>query len=65
MKTQNVNRSSNRFFVINGEKKCLMEWCKIYNKTFPLVRERLAAGLDILEALTRPKRGLSNTSSNR
>ncbi len=52
--TQSQNTRHNRNFTINGETKCLAEWCRIYKRPFPIIRERVNAGKDILEALTKP-----------
>lgn len=48
------NQTNNRFFTINGERKCLAEWCEIYNKTYCCVEARLSRGWDIVRALSTP-----------
>ena len=35
---QGYNRSNSILYTINGETKCLSEWCKLYDKNYFLVR---------------------------
>jgi hypothetical protein len=56
-KEQGRNKRTNILFEINGVKKCLAEWCEIYNTKYPLVFKRVQAGVDIVEALTTPANG--------
>lgn len=54
MKEQHRNYSQNRFYTINGETKCLTEWCEIYNINYNTVISRIDKWkMDILEALTK------------
>lgn len=50
------NRSNNRHFEINGQKKCLIEWTLKYEIDYFLVCGRLNAGWEIERALTQPIR---------
>ena len=50
------NKRNNRFYTINGETKCLAEWCEIHTITQGLVKSRLQRGWTIEDALTTPKR---------
>lgn len=52
----NQNRRSSRYFVINGEKKNLQQWCDFYNVSRSMVNKRLSMGWDIEKALTTPKK---------
>lgn len=54
MKQQHRNYSQNRNYTINGEKKCLTEWCEIYNINYTTVICRLQKGMSINEALQKP-----------
>lgn len=54
LKEQHRNYSQNRNYIINKEKKCLTEWCELYNIKFTTVIYRLNKGMDIVEALTKP-----------
>lgn len=56
MKTQQRNRTNNILYNINGDSKCLSEWCEIYNVNYFSVRSRLKYGWDIETALTTPFR---------
>lgn len=53
-KEQQRNKRDNRNFTINGQTKCLSEWCEIYNTTFALVKGRIKNRWKILDALTEP-----------
>jgi hypothetical protein len=58
-------RSTNRWIEIDGEVKLLIEWCRIYEISAPLVIDRLSRGWDDELAITTParqykKRGSSN-----
>lgn len=58
-KEQARNTQQLRLFTINGETRCLTEWCEIYNAKFKTVEARLKYGWDILNALIRPnQRGI-------
>lgn len=41
MKQQSRNRRSNRLFTINGETRCLMEWCEILGLKYKTVATRI------------------------
>lgn len=43
-------------YEINGEKKNITEWCKVYGINRETVYSRLSNGLDIVTALTKPVR---------
>jgi hypothetical protein len=49
---QHRNRRISKVFEINGEIKCLPEWCRIYGINSSTVRHRLAKGMDLIPALT-------------
>jgi len=51
LKEQNRNTRYNRLFTIDGEIKCLAEWCEIYQKPYQTVRWRINHGWSIEEAL--------------
>lgn len=53
---QSYNRRTSHFVTINGEKKCLAEWCKIYGIKYATVMERLSLGWDDISALTKTTR---------
>lgn len=54
IKEQHRNYSQNRNYTINGETKCVTEWCELYNIKFTTVINRLNKGMNIIEALTKP-----------
>lgn len=41
MKIQNRNRRSNNNYTINGETRCLKEWCEILNLNYQTVQSRI------------------------
>ena len=51
---QGYNKTNSVLYTINGETKCLAEWCKLYDKDYFLVRGRLKRGNSIEQALTKP-----------
>ena len=53
-KTQGRNTRTNKYFTINGETRCLIEWCEVYNINYRTVQARLVRGWDIERALTQP-----------
>lgn len=53
---QSWNKRNSRYYTIDGQKKCLAEWCKIYNVNYSMVYRRLDKGMDIIEALSKPSR---------
>lgn len=54
MAEQMRNTRRTHFFVINGEKLCLTDWCLKYNVQRGLVKVRLKLGWPIMDALTVP-----------
>lgn len=42
--------------IINGEQHTISEWCKIYNISTSSVYERIRKGMDVVTAITTPKR---------
>lgn len=56
MKTQQRNRSNNNLITINGDTKCLAEWCIIYHISPSAVWLRTQKGIDIVTAITTPSR---------
>ena len=42
--------------IINGERHNVSEWCKIYNISYNSYRNRIKNGMDVVEAITTPKR---------
>ena len=59
-KEQTRNTKKNRYFVIDGQKKCISEWCKIYKISHQLFLNRLSKGWDIKTALTKPIKNMGN-----
>lgn len=57
-KQQCRNTRFNTYYTINNEMHCLIEWCEIYKVSYRTVADRLKRGLDIVEALTKPKNNL-------
>lgn len=54
-KEQRYNLTISRKYTINGETKCLAEWCDFYKVPYARVHKRLTTyGYDILTALTKP-----------
>lgn len=51
---QNRNTSFNKYVIINGEKKCISEWCKIYGLNRGSVQSRLNKGMNPKEAILKP-----------
>lgn len=43
-KTQARNTRRNRLITINGETKCLVEWCEVFNINYDMVKRRLHRG---------------------
>lgn len=56
IKMQQRNRSNNRLITINGNTKCLAEWCIIYHISPSAVWLRIQKGIDIVTAITTPSR---------
>ena len=53
--TQSRNKRDNIWVEVNGESKCLYDWCEIYKISASSVYRRLSNGEDIVSAITRPK----------
>ena len=51
VKTQQRNKSNNKLYTLNGETKCLSEWCEILNLKYWTVRMRLYRGWSVERAL--------------
>ena len=45
------NLKNNRFVTINGETRCITEWCRIYNVSAGLVYKKVHKGMDYAEAI--------------
>lgn len=54
IKEQHRNYSQNRKYTINGETKCLTEWCELYRINYTTVINRLKNNLTIEDSLTKP-----------
>lgn len=52
-RVQEYNRTNP---LINGERHTITEWCKIYNISTSSYYKRIKKGMDVVEALTTPKR---------
>lgn len=51
------NKTNNRMLEINGERKCLAQWCEEYGVDYFMVRQRICKlGWEPEKALTAPKR---------
>lgn len=61
---QSRNTRRNRYFDINGEKKCLLDLCRDYNISYSLVHGRLTDGWAIERALTTPVQNKYSHSRN-
>ncbi len=46
------NKNNNRYFVLNGERKALPDWCELYGISYTCVYARLKRGWNIERALT-------------
>ena len=51
MKQQERNRTNNKYIDINGNKRCLSEWCEILGLNYSTVTSRLHYGWNIQRAL--------------
>jgi len=51
---QQRNRRDNRIIEIDGEKRCLQEWCDIYGINVSTVWKRETKGMNIIEAIKNP-----------
>lgn len=51
MKKQNRNKSQTRKIEINGQTKCLKDWCKEFGISYHMVVQRIHRGMPELEAL--------------
>jgi hypothetical protein len=63
-KEQARNRASNRMIEVNGEIKCLAEWCEQYGVEPKRVCQRLHSGWDAEKALTTPFRAKRKCVNN-
>lgn len=54
-KVQSRNKRDNVWVEINGETKCLYDWCDVYEISAGSVYRRMENGEDIVSAITRPK----------
>lgn len=55
---QQRNKRNSRVFTINGETRCLAEWCEVYSVNYATVLSRLKkVGCSIEIALTKPIKG--------
>jgi hypothetical protein len=48
------NRNNNNILTYNNISKCLAEWCVIFNMAESTLRNRLAKGMSVVDALTTP-----------
>lgn len=48
------NRRSNHMITINGEAKCISDWCDEYKIKAKIVYERISSGWNAVDALTKP-----------
>lgn len=51
---QGLNKRNNHFVVINGEKKCIAEWCRIYKIKKETLNSRLRRGMNLVSAIITP-----------
>lgn len=49
---QGYNKTNSKLYELNGEIKCLSQWCKLYNVDYHLVYKRLQRGWDLKSSLT-------------
>lgn len=54
-RVQSRNKRDNVWVKINGETRCLYDWCRHYKITAAAVALRMKKGEDIVSAITRPK----------
>lgn len=54
-KEQGFNRRSTRKITINGETKCLLDWCKHYDVIDSVVLRKIQRGYEPIEALKRQR----------
>lgn len=60
-KRQQRNKRNNLYITINGQTKCLSEWCEIYNINVQTVHSRIKrGGWDEVRAITTPSRERSS-----
>lgn len=65
IKEQSRNKRNSRMVCIDGETKCLAEWCEIYRAKHNLVSRRLQAGWPIKEAMSIPSLGVYRGGSRK
>ena len=63
MKEQPKNRSTTRFYTINGKTLCLRDWARQYGINYHTLIRRLDKGMPFEEALTKPITELNNCRS--
>lgn len=51
---QGYNKTNTVSYTLDGETKCLSEWCKLYNIDYHIVYRRLKRGNSFKKALTKP-----------
>ena len=51
---QGYNKTNTVLYTIEGQTKCLSEWCKLHKINYHIVYKRLKRGKTIVEALTTP-----------
>lgn len=56
-KEQCRNQSKNVLITINGEAKCVSEWAGVYGISEKTIFNRIYSGWDVIESVTKPKRG--------
>jgi len=54
--TQARNSRQNIWVAINGTIKCLYDWCDEYNISAGSVYKRMSKGIDVVTAITKPKK---------
>lgn len=62
---QNRNKTINRYFAINGEKKVLIDWAKHFNICYVTVAQRIRNGWDIEKAFKTPPTTVNKYTSDR
>lgn len=62
---QSNNKTTNRYFTINGTTRSASEWSAIYGVPYSLVRGRISRGWDIIRALTEPVHEINRHKNNR
>lgn len=55
-KAQANNRTTARYYTINGKTRTLTQWCEMYGIPAHVVVHRIEAGWDVERAITEPRR---------